>query len=64
MQTEGLKDHDVVKEYMVGEITADAAIQKARALPQTFQLSLHTTLALSFVDKVDVGLSNPKGLFT
>ena len=48
------KVYDVVKEYMTGEITAEVAIQKARALPQTFQLSLHTTLALSFVDDVEV----------
>ena len=48
------KVYDVVKEYMTGVITADEAIQKARALQQTFQLSLHTALALSFVDDVDV----------
>jgi len=46
--------YDVVKEYMAGEVTAEVAIKKARALPQTFQLSLHTALALSFVDDVDV----------
>ncbi|MCL2250060.1 MAG: DUF3990 domain-containing protein [Oscillospiraceae bacterium] len=48
------KVYDVVKNYMAGEITAEVAIQKARALPQTFQLSLHTTLALSFVDDLGV----------
>ena len=48
------KVYDVVKEYMSGEITAEVALQKARALPQTFQLSIHTTLALSFVDDVEV----------
>jgi hypothetical protein len=40
---------------MAGSITVDEAIKRARALPQTFQLSLHTELALSFVD--DIGVS-------
>ncbi|MCL2426600.1 MAG: DUF3990 domain-containing protein [Oscillospiraceae bacterium] len=46
--------YDVVKGYMSGEISAEVAVQKARALPQTFQLSLHTTWALSFVDDAGV----------
>ena len=48
------KVYDVVKEYMSAEITAKVAIQRARELPQTFQLSIHTALALSFVNDVDV----------
>lgn len=45
---------DVVAEYMRGEVTIDVAIRRLRVLPQTYQLSLHTSEALSFVDEDDV----------
>ena len=44
---------DVVDEYLAGEITIDLAIQRARALPQTYQLSLHTLDAIRFVDEAN-----------
>ncbi|MCL2125872.1 MAG: DUF3990 domain-containing protein [Oscillospiraceae bacterium] len=45
---------DVVAEYMRQEITADAAIVRLRALPHTYQLSLHTQATLAYVDDVNV----------
>jgi hypothetical protein len=45
---------DVVDDYLSGDITAEEAIQRARALPQTYQLSLHTKDAIRFVDDVNV----------
>ena len=45
---------DVVAEYMRKDINAEAAIRRLRALPLTYQLSLHTPEAVSFVDDVDV----------
>jgi len=45
---------DVVAEYMRKELTAQAAIDRLRALPQTYQFSLHTPAALNFVDDADV----------
>ena len=45
---------DVVAEYMRNEISAETAIHRLRVLPQTYQLSLHTTAALDFVDDVNV----------
>ena len=45
---------DVVAEYMRKEITAESAIMRLRVLPQTHQVSLHTTEAISFVDELNV----------
>lgn len=53
------KMNDVVEEYLEGEISVDEAIRRAKALPQTFQLSLHTPEALSFVDE-NVGYRQQK----
>ena len=45
---------DVVAEYMRDEITAEMAVLRLRALPQTYQFCLHTSAAVSFVDDVNV----------
>ena len=45
---------DVVAEYMRKEITADEAIGRLRALPQTYQVSLHTLAAIEYIDDVFV----------
>jgi hypothetical protein len=45
---------DVVAEYLRGEITDKEAIRRARALPKTYQLSLHTPSAICFVDDENV----------
>ena len=45
---------DVVAEYQRGEITGNEAILRARALPKTYQLSLHTAEAIGFVDDTNV----------
>lgn len=45
---------DVVAEYLRDEISGEDAIRRARALPKTYQLSLHTTEAISFVDDINV----------
>jgi len=45
---------DVVAEYLRGEITDEEAICRARALPKTYQLSLHTLAAINFVDDMNV----------
>ena len=45
---------DVVAEYLRDEITDEEAIRRARALPKTYQLSLHTSAAINFVDDINV----------
>ena len=45
---------DVVAEYLRGEINDVEAIRRARKLPKTYQLSLHTSAASSFVDEINV----------
>ena len=42
---------DVVENYLAGEINAEEAIALARALPQVFQLSLHTRFSLDAIDE-------------
>jgi hypothetical protein len=44
----------VVKEYIAGNISKDEAIHRARILPQTFQICLHTTEAIGFIDEGNV----------
>ena len=44
----------VVKEYIAGNISKDEAIRRARILPQTFQICLHTAEAVGFIDEVNV----------
>jgi hypothetical protein len=44
---------DVVAEYLRGETTGEEAVCRARALPKTYQLSLHTEKAISFVDDIN-----------
>ena len=43
---------DVVAVYCLGRINAKDAISKVKALPSVFQLSLHTALALSYIQSV------------
>ena len=45
---------DVVAEYMRNEVTAEAAIERLCVLPRTYQLSLHTSDALIYVDNANV----------
>ena len=45
---------DVVDSYLAGEISDDEAVRRARALPYTYQLSLHTVEAINFVDNSSV----------
>jgi len=45
---------DVVDEHLAGEITVETAVHRARALPQTYQLSLHTQLTLEMVSEKSV----------
>jgi len=45
------KVYNVVDNYMDGVIDISEAIERAQALPQTYQLSLHTPLALNFVNE-------------
>ena len=45
---------DVVAEYMRSEITADEAIKRLRVLPQTYQISLHTSATFDYIDDVNV----------
>ena len=45
---------DVVAEYLRGETTGEEAISRARALPKTYQLSLHTMAAICFIDDINV----------
>ena len=44
---------DVVAAYMREEVSAEEAISRLRAMPQTYQVSLHTSAALGFVDDVN-----------
>ena len=44
----------VVKEYIAGNISKDEAIRRARILPHTFQISLHTVEAAGFIDEGNV----------
>ena len=44
----------VVKEYIAGNIPRDEAIRRARILPQTFQICLHTAEAIEFIDEDNV----------
>ena len=46
----------VVEDYLTGDITADEAVTLARALPQVFQLSLHTNAALSIINEECVSI--------
>jgi len=56
---------DVVAEYMRKEISSEAAIRRLCALPKTYQLSLHTSKAISYVDEVKVYYKQlKKGLWT
>jgi hypothetical protein len=45
---------DVIAEYLRGETTDKEAIRRAKALPKTYQISLHTAVAVSFVDDKNV----------
>jgi len=45
---------DVVDEYLEGDITADEAIRRAGVLPQTYQLCLHTSDAIRFINDANV----------
>ena len=42
---------DVVEDYLIGDINAEEAISLARALPQVFQLSLHTQSSLCAINE-------------
>jgi len=42
---------DVVDEYIDGEITAEEAIKRVKVIPSVYQMSFHTSLALSFIDQ-------------
>jgi len=44
----------VVKEYISGYISRDEAICRARILPRTFQISLHTKDAIGFINETNV----------
>jgi len=55
------KVFDVVKDYMADDINADEAIRRARVLEQTFQLSLHTDNAISFVDDINISYRQYRG---
>jgi len=48
------KVYNVVDDYLDGVIDASEAITRAQTLPQTYQLSLHSPLALSFIDEGNV----------
>ena len=45
---------DVVAEYMRNETIAEEAITRLKALPKTYQISLHTSAALDYINDVDV----------
>ena len=45
---------DVIDNYLAGEITDIEAIHLARALPYTYQLSLHSQEAIELVDDQNV----------
>jgi hypothetical protein len=42
---------DVVDEYIDGVITAEEAIFRVKVIPSVFQISLHTELALIYIDQ-------------
>jgi len=44
----------VVKEYIAGNISKDEAIRRARILPQTFQICLHTAAVIDFINEENV----------
>jgi len=46
---------DVVDEYLTGDVSATEAIRRARILPQTYQLSIHTPDAIRAIDDENVG---------
>jgi hypothetical protein len=50
----------VVKEYIAGNISKDEAIHRARILPRTFQISLHTAEAIAFVNDYNVSYRHLK----
>jgi len=45
---------DVVDDYIMGDIDEAETIFRARALPQTYQASLHTLNAINFVNELNV----------
>ena len=45
---------DVVDDFLEGEISDVEAVKRARALPYTYQLSLHTKEAIFFVDESNI----------
>ena len=45
---------DLVSEYLRNETSGEEAIRRAKALPKTFQLSLHTDDAISYVNDNNV----------
>ena len=51
---------DVVAEYLRGEISGEDAIHRARTLPKTYQLCLHTTAAIGFVNDENVAYKQLK----
>jgi hypothetical protein len=51
---------DVVENYLAGDINSVEAIALARALPQVFQLSLHTQSSLSVIDENSVQIKQFK----
>ena len=48
------KMNDVVKVYIAGSISREEAIRRARILPRTFQVSIHTTKAIKCINENDV----------
>ena len=42
---------DVVDEYIDGVLTAEEAIRRVKVIPSVFQMSLHTPLALTYIDQ-------------
>ena len=44
---------DVIDEYLNNEISDAEAIRRSRALPATYQISLHTQTSIDFVDDVN-----------
>ena len=51
---------DVIDEYLAGELSVEDAIRRARALPQTYQLSLHSQTAISYIDANSVSFKQFK----
>ena len=45
---------DAIAEYMRNEIAAGEAIERLRALPQTYQISLHTSATIEYIDELNV----------